>query len=141
MDIDVARLESIKDLLSIEGKVNGILIQCLADSCANVSFIQKEAAEELGLSIDTGKKHNITGASGSNKTLGVARNVAIEVAPKCIIKEDLAVLDNYKYREIGLSRACLKRYNYDIHESRDHIALTCDDNNFFIPIVADKNRA
>src|ERR1700742_4207644 len=123
MDIDVARLESLKDWLSIDGNVNGILIQCLADSCANVSFIQKEAAEELGLLIDTGKKHNITGASGSNKTLGVARNVAIEVAPECIIKEDLAVLDNYKYREIGLSHACLKRYNYDIHESRDHIAF------------------
>ena len=42
MDIDVARLESVKDLLSIEGKVNGILIQCLADSCTNVSFIQKD---------------------------------------------------------------------------------------------------
>ncbi|GET60459.1 hypothetical protein RIR_jg42623.t2 [Rhizophagus irregularis DAOM 181602=DAOM 197198] len=35
MDIDIARLENTKDLLALDGKVNGIAIQCLADTCAN----------------------------------------------------------------------------------------------------------
>ncbi|GET51848.1 hypothetical protein GLOIN_2v1790588 [Rhizophagus irregularis DAOM 181602=DAOM 197198] len=52
MDIDIARLENTKDLLALDGEVNGIAIQCLADTCANASFIQREAAEELGLDID-----------------------------------------------------------------------------------------
>src|SRR5579884_3638182 len=49
MDIDVARLENTKDLLAINGNVNGVNIQCLADSCANVSWIQEEAVPELKL--------------------------------------------------------------------------------------------
>ncbi len=117
MDIDVTRLENAKDLLALEGKVNGISIQCLADTCANASFIQKGLAEELGLDIDESKKYNITGAPGSSKTFGMIKNVSIELAPDCIIVEDLAVLGEYKYREIGLSRAYLRRYNYDVHES------------------------
>jgi len=43
--------------------------------------------------------------------------VLIELLPECIIKEDLVVLNGYKYQEIELSRTCLKKYNYDIHES------------------------
>ncbi|GBB93547.1 hypothetical protein RclHR1_21930005 [Rhizophagus clarus] len=39
IDINVARLENSKDLLAINGNVNGIDIQCLANSCVNVSFI------------------------------------------------------------------------------------------------------
>jgi hypothetical protein len=140
MDIDVARLENTKDLLAINGNVNGIDIQCLADSCANVSFIQEEAVAELKLETDKYIKHKITGASGSSETLGIVKNVSIELSPGCIIKEDLVVLKGYKHREIGLSRACLKRYNYDIHESRKHIALTCNDKNYFIPIIPDANR-
>jgi len=92
------------------------------------------------MEIDTSKVHKLSGASGIKKTLGVIKNVLIELAPECIIKEDLVVID-YPYQEIGLSRACLKRYNYDIHESRNHIALTCDGKDFFIPIVPDKNRS
>ena len=41
MDIDIACLENTKDLLALDGKVNGIAIQCLADTCANASFIEK----------------------------------------------------------------------------------------------------
>ncbi|GET50578.1 hypothetical protein GLOIN_2v1790588 [Rhizophagus irregularis DAOM 181602=DAOM 197198] len=115
MDIDIARLENTKDLLALDGKVNGIAIQCLADTCANASFIQREAAEELGLDIDKSITHNISGAPGSGRTFGM-------------------------HREIGLSRTCLKRYNYDVHESREHIALTCNEKNVFIPIVSDVNR-
>ncbi|PKB97922.1 hypothetical protein RhiirA5_432278 [Rhizophagus irregularis] len=61
MDIDIARLKNTKDLLALDGKVNGIAIQCLADTCANASFIQREAAEELGLDIDKSITHNISG--------------------------------------------------------------------------------
>ncbi|GET53369.1 hypothetical protein GLOIN_2v1790588 [Rhizophagus irregularis DAOM 181602=DAOM 197198] len=115
MDIDIARLENTKDLLALGGEVNGIAIQCLADTCANASFIQREAAEELGLDIDKSITHNISGAPGSGRTFGM-------------------------HREIGLSRTCLKRYNYDVHESREHIAVTCNEKNVFIPIVSDVNR-
>ncbi|GBC00015.1 hypothetical protein RclHR1_37080001, partial [Rhizophagus clarus] len=107
MDIDVARLENSKNLLAINGNVNGIDIQCLADSCANVSFIQEEAVLELKLKADKSIKHSITGASGPSETLGIVKNVSIELLPGCIIKEDLVILKGYKHREIGLSRACL----------------------------------
>ncbi|GET67235.1 hypothetical protein GLOIN_2v1790588 [Rhizophagus irregularis DAOM 181602=DAOM 197198] len=140
MDIDIARLENTKDLLALDGKVNGIAIQCLADTCANASFIQREAAEELGLNIDKSITHNISGAPGSGRTFGMVKGVSIKLTPDCVITENLAVLSDYKHREIGLSRTCLKRYNYDVHESREHIALTCNEKNVFIPIVSDVNR-
>jgi hypothetical protein len=140
MDIDITRLENTKDLLALGGEVNGISIQCLADTCANASFIQRETAEELGLVIDKSITHNISGAPGSGRTYGMVKGVSIQLTPECVITENLAVLDGYKHREIGLSRTCLKRYNYDVHESREHIALTCDGKNVFIPIVPDANR-
>ncbi|GET65740.1 hypothetical protein GLOIN_2v1790588 [Rhizophagus irregularis DAOM 181602=DAOM 197198] len=140
MDIDIARLENTKDLLALDGEVNGIAIQCLADTCANASFIQREAAEELGLDIDKSITHNISGAPGSGRTFGMVKGVSIKLTPDCVITENLAVLSDYKHREIGLSRTCLKRYNYDVHESREHIALTCNEKNVFIPIVSDVNR-
>ncbi|GBC48299.2 hypothetical protein GLOIN_2v1790588 [Rhizophagus irregularis DAOM 181602=DAOM 197198] len=140
MDIDIARLENTKDLLALDGKVNGIAIQCLADTCANASFIQREAAEELGLDIDKSITHNISGAPGSGRTFGMVKGVSIKLTPDCVITENLAVLSDYKHKEIGLSRTCLKRYNYDVHESREHIALTCNEKNVFIPIVSDVNR-
>ncbi|CAB4403412.1 unnamed protein product [Rhizophagus irregularis] len=140
MDIDITRLENTKDLLALGGEVNRISIQCLADTCANASFIQRETAEELGLVIDKSITHNISGAPGSGRTFGMVKGVSIKLAPDCVITEDLAVLDGYKHREIGLSRTCLKRYNYDVHESREHVALTCDGKNVFIPIVPDINR-
>ncbi|GET50444.1 hypothetical protein GLOIN_2v1790588 [Rhizophagus irregularis DAOM 181602=DAOM 197198] len=125
MDIDIARLENTKDLLALDGEVNGIAIQCLADTCANASFIQREAAEELGLDIDKSITHNISGAPGSGRTFGMVKGVSIKLT--------LIV-------EIGLSQTCLKCYNYDVHESREHIALTCNEKNVFIPIVSDVNR-
>ncbi|CAB4419720.1 unnamed protein product [Rhizophagus irregularis] len=140
MDIDITRLENTKDLLALGGEVNGIAIQCLADTCANASFIQREAAEELGLDIDKSITHNISGAPGTGRTFGMVKDVLIKLTPECVITENLAVLSEYKHREIGLSRTCLKRYNYDVHESREHVALTCDGKNVFIPIVIDINR-
>ncbi|GET64990.1 hypothetical protein GLOIN_2v1790588 [Rhizophagus irregularis DAOM 181602=DAOM 197198] len=115
-------------------------IRCLADTCANASFIQREAAEKLGLDIDKSITYNISGASGTGRTFGMVKGVSIKLTPDYAITEDLAVLDKYKHREIGLSRTCLKRYNYDVHESREHIAFTCDGKNVFIPIVPDANR-
>ncbi|CAB4442473.1 unnamed protein product [Rhizophagus irregularis] len=140
MDIDITRLENTKDLLALGGEVNGIAIQCLADTCANASFIQRAAAEELGLVIDKSITHNISGAPGTGRTYGMVKGVLIKLTPECVIIEDLTVLDEYKHREIGLSRTCLKRYNYDVHESREHVALTCGGKNVFIPIVPDANR-
>jgi len=137
MDIDLVRLENAKDLLAMEGRVEGTAVQILADTCANLSWIPKSLAEELGMEIDISRTHKINGVSGEKRSLGVAKNVLIELQTGCIIKEDLAVV-NYPYQEIGLSRTCLRRYNYDIHESRKHIALTCNEKNFFIPIVPDK---
>ncbi|EXX70309.1 hypothetical protein GLOIN_2v1781358 [Rhizophagus irregularis DAOM 181602=DAOM 197198] len=140
MNIDIAHLENTKDLLALDGEVNGIAIQCLADTCANASFIQKEAAKELGLNIDKNITHNISGAPETGKTFGMVKEVSIKLTPECIITEDLAVLSDYKHREIGLSQMCLKYYNYNVHESCKHVALTCDGKNVFILIVPDANR-
>jgi hypothetical protein len=139
MDIDITRLENAKDLLALGGKVNGIEVQCLTDTCANASFIQKDLAVELELNIDESKKYDIAGA-GPSRTFGMVKGVSINLTPDCTIEENLAVLSEYKHQKIGLSRACLKRYNYDVHESREHIVLTCDGKNVFIPIVPDVNR-
>ena len=70
----------------------------------------------------------------------MVHNVSISLAPECTIVEDFVVTEGHPNRELILSRTCLKRYNYDLLESRDHVALTCNDKNFFIPIVSDINR-
>lgn len=140
VDIDLIRLENAKDLLPMEGRVEGSDVQILADTCANTSFIPESLVNELKLEVDTSKTQKLTGASGENRSLGIVRDLLIELAPGCVIKEDPVVIKDYPYREIGLSRACLRRYNYDVLESRGHIPLTCNGKNFFIPIVPDKNR-
>src|SRR5436190_9894502 len=117
MDIDLVRLENAKDLLAMEGKVEGTDVQVLADTCANLSWIPKSLVEELGMEIDTTRTNRINGISGEERSLGVAKDILIELQVGCVIKEDLAVV-NYPYREIGLSRPCLRRYNYDVLESR-----------------------
>jgi hypothetical protein len=50
----------------------------------------------------------------------MVKGVSINLTPDCTIEENLAVLSEYKHREIGLNRACLKRYNYDVYESQEH---------------------
>ena len=140
VDIDLIRLENAKDLLPMEGRVEGSDVQILADTCANTSFIPESLVNELKLEVDTSKTQKLTGASGENRSLGIVRDLLIELAPGCIIKEDPVVIKDYPYREIGLSRACLRRYNYDVLESRGHIPLTCNGKNFFIPIIPDVNR-
>jgi hypothetical protein len=91
----------------LAGKVNGIEVQCLADTCANASFIQKDLAVKLELNIDKSKKYDVAGA-GLSRTFGMVKDVSIELTPDCIITEDLAVLGEYKHREIGLSRHVLR---------------------------------
>jgi len=141
MDIDLVHLENSKDLLAIKGNVNGINIQTLADTCANISFLRTEDCEELGIEVDTSKRRKISGASGEGETVGIARNISVKLAAEgCVIKDDFAVISGYKHREIALSRNCLKRYNYFVDESREHIGFTCEGKNFFIPIVPDENR-
>jgi len=141
MDIDLVRLKNAKDLLAMKGKVEGVDIQVLADTNANISWMPKIIADELGIEIDTSRTYNIRGVSGKGKTLGMAKDTLVELQAGCTIKEDMAVIEDYDYREIGLSRPCLRRYNYDVLESREHIPLTCDGKNFFIPIVPDMNRS
>jgi len=142
MDIDLVRKdeENSKDLLAVKGDVNGINIQTLADTCANISFLRTEDCEELGIEVDTSKRRKISGASGEGETVGIARNVSVRLAAGCIIKDNFAVISGYKHREIALSRNCLKHYNYFVDESREHIGFTCKGKNFFIPIVPDENR-
>ena len=63
------------------------------------------------------------GASGEGETVGIARNISVELTHGYIINDDFAVISGYKHREIALSRNCLKRYNYFVDESREHIGL------------------
>ena len=78
-------------------------------------------------------------ASGENRSLGTT-NASIKLASGCVIEIEPIVIDDYPIREIILGRSTLRRYNYDLHESRKHMVITCNEKNFFIPIVPDKNR-
>src|ERR1700722_15992622 len=124
----------------MKGNVNRSDIQVLADMCANTSFLPEKNCKELGIEIDNSKIRRIIGASGISETVGMAKDVLITLAEGYSIKDDFAVILDYPHREIVLGHNCLKRYNYDIHESQSHIAFTCADKNFFIPIVPDENR-
>jgi len=136
MEIDLIRLDNKKDLATVEGVVEGKLkLPILTDSCCNKSILPKEICEELDLVLDTSKISNLYGASTDTKSLGTVKNVKIALAPGCVITEDFAVIADYPYRELILSRTCLRNYNYDLLESRKHVAITCDGKDFFIPII------
>jgi len=136
MDIDLIRLESKKDLAAVEGVVEGKLkLPILPDSCCNKSIMPEVIHEELDLELDTSKITNLSGASTDTKSLGTVKNVKIALAPGCVITEDFAVIADYPYRELILSRTCLRSYNYDLLESRKHVAITCDGKDFFIPMI------
>ena len=79
MDIDLVRLKNAKDLLAMKGRVEGVDIQVLADTNANLSWMPKIVADELGIEIDTSKTYNINGVLGKGKTLGLARDTLVEL--------------------------------------------------------------
>ena len=139
MDIDIARIENEKDLATVEGKIGDIIVSIVVDSASNKDIMPKIVADELGLKIDTSVTHSIRGASGENISLGTT-SASITLASGCVVEIEPIVIDGYPIREIILGRPTLRRYNYDLHESRRHMVITCNEENFFIPIVPDKNR-
>src|SRR5436305_517526 len=78
-------------------------------------------------------------APASNRVKVASIKPIQPIKSQSLSKEDMAIVD-YSHQEMGLSRPCLRRYNYDVLESREHIPLTCNGKNFFIPIVPDKIR-
>lgn len=139
MDIDITRIENEKGLATVEGKIGDVVVSIVVDSASNKDIMPKFVADELGLKIDTSVTHSIRGASGVNRSLGTT-SASIILASGCVIEIEPIVIDDYPIREIILGRPTLRRYNYDLHESRKYMALTCNEKNFFIPIVPDKNR-
>ena len=140
MDIDLLRLDNKKDLASVEGVVEGKLkLPILIDSCCNKSVMPEEIYEELDLVLDTSKICKLSGASTNTKSLGTVKNVKITLAPGCTITDDFAVIANYPYHELILNRPRLREYNYDLLESRKHMAITCNGKDFFIPIIPSRN--
>lgn len=142
MEIDLIRLDNKKDLASVEGIVEEKLkLPILTDSGSNKSIMPEEICKELDLTLDTNEIAKLFGASTNTiKSLGTVKNVKITLAPGCVITEDFAVIANYPYRELILSRTCLRSYNYDLLESRKHMAITCGGKDFFIPIVSARNK-
>jgi hypothetical protein len=139
MDIDIARIENENDLATVEGKIGDVVVSIVVDSASNKDIMPKLVADELGLKIDTSDTRSIRGVSGENKSLGIT-SASIKLASGCVIEIEPIVIDDYPIREIILGRTTLRRYNYDLHESRKHMVITCNEKNFFIPIVPDKNR-
>ena len=139
MDIDLARIKNGKELATVEGKIGNVSFSVSVDSMSNKNIMSKFIVDELELKINTNITHNIRGVSGKNKSLGIA-SADVILASGCIIKTDFAIIDDYPVREIILGRPTLRQYNYDLFESREHVAITCNGKNFFIPIVPDINR-
>ena len=139
MDIDLTRVERTRDLATVEGKINGIPISVILDSTSNMDLMPKFIAEKVGLEIDENVSYNIRGVSGERKCSGLSK-ATISLAPGCDIKTESIITEDYDVPEIILGRSTLKRYNYDLFESREHAIITCDGKNFFIPIVPDINR-
>jgi hypothetical protein len=139
MDVDLTRIEDAKDLATIEGRIGDSSISVVVDSASNRDIIPKFIADEFGLVVNTNNTQNIRGVPGITKSYGIT-STSIALAPGCTIKMNPTVIDDYHVREIILGRTTLRRHNYDLHESRKHMAITCNGKNFFIPIVPDKNR-
>src|SRR5436853_1213983 len=125
MDIDIARIENEKGLATIEGRIGDVVVSIVIDSASNKDIMPKIVADELGLKIDTSVAHSIRGVSGENRSLGTI-SASIKLASGCVIEIEPIVIDDYPIREIILERSTLRRYNYDLHESRKHMVITCN---------------
>jgi Aspartyl protease len=138
MEIDLVRNNESKSLAVINGQIQNKSFSIVCDSGSNVSVMPIECANEIGLEIDTKKIHNLSGFATDKKSIGVVYNVSITLAPECTIIEDFVIIEGHPNRELILSRTCLKRYNYDLLESREHLAITCDSKHYFIPMTLKK---
>ena len=139
MDIDLTRAEEIRDLATVDGKINDHPVSVVLDSASNKDLMPRIIANELGLKGNMDVSYIIRGATGEKK-YSESVNATISLAPDCNIETNFIIADDYTVPEIILGRSTLKRYNYDLFESKDHASITCDGKNFFIPIVPDKNR-
>ena len=96
MDIDLVRLENIKNLACVNGRIKDNEIQTLVDSCSNVSVIREEECKEFGIEINENKKHRLSGISTKYKSLGTA-NVTVSLDSRCSIIDDFAVVGGYPH--------------------------------------------
>ncbi len=140
MDIDLTSIEEeIKDLATVKGKINGHEISVVLDSASNKDLIPSIIADKLGLQRNTNVSYNIRGVTSRDK-FTESTNATAFLAPECKIKTTFVIADDYPVPEIILGRSTLKKYNYDLFESKEHASITCNGKNFFIPIIPDINR-
>ena len=139
MDIDTTRIEEIKDLATVEGKINGHKISVVLDSASNKDLMPSFLADKLGLDRRSDVSYNIQGVTGKDK-FSESAYATVFLTPHCKIETVFVIADDYPVPEIILGRSTLKKYNYDLFESKDHASISYNGKNFFIPIVPDKNR-
>jgi hypothetical protein len=140
MDIDLTSMEEeIKDLATVEGKINGHEVSVILDSASNKDLMPRIIADKLELQRNTNVSYNIRGVTGKDK-FTESTDATIFLGPECKIKTTFVIADDYPVPEVILGRSTLRKYNYDLFESKEHASITCNGKNFFIPIVPDINR-
>jgi hypothetical protein len=143
MDIDLTRVEEnreSKDLATIKGKINGHEVSVVLDSASNKDLMPRSIADKFGLQRNSeARVINIRGVTGKDK-FSESTIATVFLTPECKIETTFVIADDYPIPEIILGRPTLKRYNYDLFESKDHASISYNGKNFFIPIVPDKNR-
>jgi gag-polyprotein putative aspartyl protease len=143
MDIDLTRVEEnqeSKDLATVKGKINGHEVSVVLDSASNKDLMPRSIADKFGLQRNSeARVINIRGVTGKDK-FSESTVATVFLTPECKIKMTFVIADDYPIPEIILGRTTLKRYNYDLFESKDHASISYNGKNFFIPIVPDENR-
>ena len=143
MDIDLTRVEEnqeSKDLATVKGKINGHEVSVVLDSASNKDLMPSIVADKFGLQRNSEARIiNIRGVTGKDK-FSESTVATVFLTPECKIETTFVIADDYPIPEIILGRPTLKRYNYDLFESKDHASISYNGKNFFIPIVPDKNR-
>ena len=143
MDIDLTRVEEnqeSKDLATVKGKINGHEVSVVLDSASNKDLMPRSIADKFGLHRNSeARVINIRGVTGKDK-FSESTVATVFLTPECKIETTFVIADDYPVPEIILGRPTLKRYNYDLFESKDHASISYNGKNFFIPIVPDKNR-